>query len=144
MAKTPKLFGYWISSIDETSAKEAVKMAGLPILIMGANAALLTLISLVKPGSDLTTTTISAAVALSLIILAFRIRAGNAAWMPIACILFIVFTATSAVSSYFIWKITGANHITGTQVVMSWVVPAICVVFTLAGFKGWILSLIHI
>ncbi|WP_185968462.1 hypothetical protein [Paracoccus sp. M683] len=41
----PKLFGYWIAVKDAASAKEAVRMSGLPVLLMGANAALLALMA---------------------------------------------------------------------------------------------------
>jgi len=57
MAKKTKLFGYWISSIDEDSAKEAVRMAGLPVLVMGANAAVVSLTTLVQTAPNLTIVT---------------------------------------------------------------------------------------
>ena len=75
MASNTKLFGYWISSVDEESAKEAVKMAGLPVLVMGGNAALTALISLSQQTPDLTLASWCAAISVLLIIVAFRIRA---------------------------------------------------------------------
>ena len=54
MASNTKLFGYWISSVDEEGAREAIKMAGLPVLVMGGNAALTALISLSQQTPDLT------------------------------------------------------------------------------------------
>ncbi|WP_338550326.1 hypothetical protein [Roseovarius phycicola] len=133
-----KLFGYWISAVDESSAKEAVKMAGLPILIMGANVALLTLVSLVQPVPNLAFAGVTAFIALLLFVLAFRIRAGHASRVPVAVFLFVAFFVGNAVFSYWAWKVLGSGQSTGAGLVMGWIVPTICMILVVAGLRGWI------
>ncbi|WP_041527064.1 hypothetical protein [Paracoccus aminophilus] len=43
-----RFFGFWISVRDESKARYAVQMAGLPVLTLGANAAVLALDLAVK------------------------------------------------------------------------------------------------
>lgn len=138
MATKTKLFGYWISSTDEDSAKEAVKMAGLPALVMGANAALVSLTTLFQATPNLTIVAWCATIALLLIILAFRIRAGNSAWLPLVLVLFSAFLGASAFSSYIGWTAAGHEPISAAQIITGWIVPLICMVLVLAGFKGWL------
>ena len=138
MAPKSRFFGYWISSVDEASARDAVKMAGLPILIVGINALLLALMTAANPVGDMTTAGISAALACLMFVLAFRIRAGHAAWVPVAAVLFVLFVGFNALSGYIAWKTTGGGQTTGAQIVLGWIVPMICMVFTVAGLKGWL------
>ena len=138
MATKTKLFGYWISSTDEDSGKEAVKMAGLPALVMGANAALASLIALFQTTPNLTIVAWSAIIALLLIILAFRIRAGRSAWLPLVLVLFSAFLVASAFSSYIVWTVAGKEPISAAQIITGWIVPLICMVLVVAGFKGWL------
>ena len=138
MATKTKLFGYWISSTDEDSAKEAVKMAGLPALVMGANAALASLIALFQTTPNLTIVAWSAIIALLLIILAFRIRAGRSAWLPLVLVLFSAFLVASAFSSYIVWSVAREEPTSGGQIITGWIVPLICMVLVVAGFKGWL------
>ena len=138
MATKTKLFGYWISSTDENSAKEAVKMAGLPALVMGVNAALASLIALFQATPNLTIVAWSAIIALLLIILAFRIRAGKSAWLPLVLVLFSAFLVASAFSSYIVWTVAGKEPISAAQIITGWIVPLICMVLVVAGFKGWL------
>ena len=138
MATKTKLFGYWISSTDEDSAKEVVKMAGLPALVMGANAALASLVALFQTTPNLTIVAWSAIIALLLIILAFRIRAGRSAWLPLVLVLFSAFLVASAFSSYIVWTVAGKEPISAAQIITGWIVPLICMVLVVAGFKGWL------
>ena len=138
MASNTKLFGYWISSVDEESAKEAVKMAGLPVLIMGCNAALTALLALSQQTPDLTLAALSAAISLALIVVAFRIRAEKFGWIPSVLVLFAAFLVISAFSAYVALMDFGIARINGVQIVTSWIVPLICSVLMVAGFKGWL------
>ncbi|WP_322890478.1 MULTISPECIES: hypothetical protein [unclassified Yoonia] len=95
MAAKSKIFGYWISSVDEKSAKEAAKMAGLPVLLLGANALILALSGLVNQSASMTVAGSYLTMALCLSFIAFRIRAGHAGWIPLAGLLFLVFIAVS-------------------------------------------------
>ena len=138
MASNTKLFGYWISSVDEESAKEAVKMAGLPVLIMGCNAALTALLALSQQTPDLTLAALSAAISLALIVVAFRIRAEKSGWIPSVLVLFAAFLVISAFSAYVALMDFEIARINGVQIVTSWIVPLICSVLMVAGFKGWL------
>ena len=138
MASKKKLFGYWISSVDEESAKEAIKMAGLPVLVMGSNAALTALIALSQQTPDLTLAAWCAAISLLLIIVAFRIRADKSGWMPLVIALFAAFLVISALTAYIALMDVGIAGISGVQIVTSWIVPLICSVLMAAGFKGWL------
>ncbi|MEJ8561010.1 hypothetical protein QTO30_07095 [Yoonia sp. GPGPB17] len=138
MASKTKIFGYWISCVDEESAKEAVKMAGLPVLLMGGNAALTALIALSQQSPDLTLATSCAAISLPLIAIAFRIRAEKSGWIPSVVVLFAAFLILSALSGYVALMDVGIERIGGVQIVTSWIVPLICSVLMVAGFKGWL------
>lgn len=139
MASRTKLFGYWISCVDVESAKEAVKMAGLPVLFMGCNAALTALMALFQRAPDLTLSGSCAAIAFALIVIAFRIRAEKSGWIPFALVLFAAFLGISAISAYVTLLNLGIERISGVQIVTSWIVPLICSVLMVAGFKGWLL-----
>ncbi|MDT0683453.1 hypothetical protein RM543_12220 [Roseicyclus sp. F158] len=132
-----KLFGYWISLEDRASARNAVRMSGLPVLLMGANAALLALVSSVRPFPDMAVVSSAAAIAALLVLMAFRIRAGHAAWIPFASMLFIAFLGVSLFSSYIGWQVAGGNPTTGAQILLGWIIPAICLILMVSGLRGW-------
>lgn len=132
-----KLFGYWISVQDEASARDAVRMSGLPVLLMGANAALFALVTSVRPVSNPILLVSSVAIAFLLVLLAFRIRAGHAAWIPFVLILFAAFLGVSGFSSYSLWRLAGKTQTSGAHLVLSWIIPIICLVLVIGGFRGW-------
>lgn len=133
-----KLFGYWIAVHDEASAGEAVRMSGLPVLLMGANGALLALVAAVQPEADMARITGLGAVAALLVLLAFRIRAGHAGWVPVAVALFLGFLGFSAWWSYRIWRLFGTLQLTQGQILLQWIVPLICLVLAIGGLRGWL------
>lgn len=137
MMSEPKLLGYWLPVHDEASARDAVRMSGLPVLIMGANAALFALVEAVQPAPYAALLASSVAIACILILLAFRIRAGHAAWIPFALVLFVVFLAANAFLAYLGWHLAGRTLAGTSQVILSWIVPVICLVLILGGFRGW-------
>lgn len=112
-------------------------MSGLPVLVMGANGALLALVASVQPEPNPFLITSSAGIALLLILLAFRIRAGHAAWIPFVLTLFFAFMAASFTLSYLEWTLAGQTQIGGAQVALRWVVPIICLILVVGGFRGW-------
>ena len=134
----PTFFGYWIPVIDEASARDAIRMSGLPILLMGANAALLALVTSVQPFPDTVMIASAVAIAFSLILLAFRIRAGHAAWIPFALILFAAFLGVNLFSSYIGWQVAGQNTTVSGQILLGWIVPTICLILMVGGFRGWL------
>jgi uncharacterized membrane protein len=132
-----KLFGYWLPVHDDASARDAVRMSGLPVLFMGANAAVFALMEAVQPAPSTSLLASSLAISCILILLAFRIRAGHAAWMPLVVILFVVFLAASAFLTYLGWHLTGRAQAGAIQAVFSWIIPIICLVLVVGGVRGW-------
>lgn len=142
MASKTKLFGYWISSVDEDSAKNAIKMAGLPVLLLGGNVALSAFFAFFQRIPNLTVASWCAVISLLLICIAFRIRAGKTGWMPFVLVLFAADFILSAIYTYIMLMnaqgLGGADTRVYVKVFASWVVPLICSVLIIAGFKGWL------
>ena len=113
-------------------------MAGLPVFLMGCNAALMALIALSQQTPDLTLAAWCAAISLPLIFVAFRIRAEKSGWIPSVLVLFAAFIVINALTSYFALIDVGIAGIGSVQIVTSWIVPLICSVLVVAGFKGWL------
>ena len=132
-----KLFGYWLPVHDDASARDAVRMSGLPVLFMGANAAVVALMEAVQPAPSTSLLASSVAISCILIFLAFRIRAGHAAWIPLVVILFVAFMATSAVLTFLGWHLEGRTQAGAIQAVFSWIIPIICLVLVIGGVRGW-------
>lgn len=134
----PKFFGYWMPVADEAGARDAVRMSGLPVLLMGANAALLALVASAQPVPDPVVIASSATIAALLILLAFRIRAGHAAWIPFALMLFAAFSGANLLFSYIGWRVAGKTPAASAQLLLGWVVPALCLILVAGGFRGWL------
>lgn len=137
MTSDPKMFGYWTAVHDAPSASQAVRMAGLPVLIMGANAALLSLIGMVQQPPKVPIVIAFGLIGLLLIVIAFRIRSGHAGWVPLALILFAAFLGLRALGAWGLWSLAGQNRAMGVQIVFSWIIPIICLIFALSGLNGW-------
>ncbi|NBR91159.1 MAG: hypothetical protein EBS68_14855 [Rhodobacteraceae bacterium] len=117
---------------------DAIRMSGLPVLLMGVNAALFALISLVRPFPDLTVILSAVAIAGLLVSMAFRIRAGRAGWLPIASALFIPFLGVSLFASYGAWQMAGRNSLANAQILLGWIIPVICLILIICGLRGWL------
>lgn len=113
-------------------------MSGLPVLMMGANAALLALIALVQLLPNMTVIASSAAMAVLLILLAFRIRAGHAAWLPFVLVLYGAFMIAGVHSSRAGWPLSGQTPVSDVLLLLNWVVPIICSVLMIGGLRGWL------
>ncbi len=113
-------------------------MAGLPVLLMGFNAALTALIALSQTTPDLTLAAWCAAISLALFVVAFRIRAEKSGWTPLAVGLFAAFLVISVSSASIALKRVGVIEISSIQIVTGWIVPLICTILVVAGFKGWL------
>lgn len=113
-------------------------MGGLPALVMGANAALTSLTALFQATPNLTLVAWCAFIALLLFILAFRIRAGKSAWLPMVLILFMAFLVGNAFFLYHTFAAAGNKPIIALQIIMGWIVPLICMILVIAGFRGWL------
>ncbi len=124
------LFGYWITIRDAASARYAVRMAGLPVLLIAANALLaatimaVTLATLDAPIGRNTLILLGLLVVAGLALgsIAFALRAGRAtALVPAATTLSIAAFAVQAMVSPP-WLL---------------IVPGLAVLLALSGLRGW-------
>lgn len=113
-------------------------MSGLPVLLMGANSALFSLIGSMQLLPNMTVIASSATIAVLLILLAFRIRAGHAAWLPFVLVLFGAFMIASVFSSWAGWQLAGQTPVSSVLLLLHWVVPIICSVLMIGGLRGWL------
>jgi hypothetical protein len=123
------LFGYWITIHDAASARYAVRMAGLPVLLIAANvllAALIMAVTLATLDAPIGRNSriilgLLVAAGLALGSIAFALRAGRTALVPAAAAL----------------SIAAFN----VQVVVSppWllIVPGLALLLALSGLRGW-------
>jgi hypothetical protein len=129
-ASVMALFGYWITIQDAASARYAVRMAGLPVLLIAANALLaamimaMTLATLDAPMGRNALTILGLLVAAGIALggIAFALRAGRAtALVPAATALSIAAFAVQAVASPP-WML---------------IVPSLALLLALSGLRGW-------
>ncbi len=133
-----RLLGYWIVSHDQASALEAVRMAGLPLLLMGFNLLVLALLTLSASPSLAAFALGMLGTALACIILAFRLRGGHAGWVPIVALLFVTYLAASLALTIFVTRASAIPNMSGTMIVTQWVIPIICLILISAGIRGWL------
>ncbi len=136
MAKA-KFFGFWITVADQASAAEAVRMAGLPSLVMGANALLLGLMEIVRQAPNTLFAAVFGFLGLLLVVVSFRIRAGHGAWIPLVAIVFFVFLADMAASSVRQWFEAAQAPVLQAKLVTGWIVPLFCLALAVSGIMGW-------
>jgi hypothetical protein len=114
-----------------------MKMAGLSALAMGGNFALLALVYSIQQMPDFTRASSLAVIAFALACLAFRIRAGHGGWVPIVLVLYAVFLIANALLPFTVWHMSGKNGVVAITVIGNWVVPVLCAMLTLSGYRGW-------
>ena len=132
-----KLFGIWIIVRDHASAKEAVRMSGLPALVMGGNAFVMAAIVAAQAVPNLPLAAAMAAVGVGLIGLAFRIRAGHGAWLPLVFFLFLLFAGATTYVSAAQWMVSPQPVVFGLKLVSSAVIQLFCIAMVGAGMTGW-------
>lgn len=108
--------------------------------MIGASVALQALISLSWPLMAGAAGPVQAVLSLTLtamllILIAFRLRAGPAGWMPFVVLLFAASIRLAVVSAYSDWQMAG--WIARLQIGLRWVVPLICMIFVIGGARGW-------
>jgi hypothetical protein len=124
------LFGYWITIQDAASARYAVRMAGLPVLLIAANALLAALIMAVTLATLDAPMGRNARIILGLLVaaglalgsIAFALRAGRTALVPAATALNIAAFAVQAMISPP-WAL---------------IVPGLALLLALSGLRGWL------
>jgi hypothetical protein len=130
-------FGYWTPVQDETSARYAVRMSGLPVLVMAVNPSLAALTIAVQPEPNLPLIAALSLLAALLMLLAFRIRSGCAGWLPLVMLLFVLFLGAKALSFTAVLGVADIDPLNGTMLVMGWIIPLICTVLVFGGVRGW-------
>lgn len=133
-----KLFGFWIDIRDEGKARYAVRMAGLPLLVLGANAAVLGLDLAVKAPEMPMAVPVFAVIAVVLVLVAFRMRAGRAAWVPLALLAILSFLAVELFSSLHLLRMLEPSQSFDMILLAKWVVPLFCLALAFSGFRGWL------
>ncbi|WP_155122062.1 hypothetical protein [Martelella mediterranea] len=137
MTSKAGFFGYWLPVDDEESARDAVKMSGLPVLVMGLNFVILSLFPSPYQATSDYSSVISGVVALVLIFVAFRIRGGHAGLVPGTTSLFCVFIVLNAVLPYIGYFLAGGRDLDLFRLTISLIIPAICAALALNGWRGW-------
>ncbi len=132
-----KFFGFWIVMRDEISAKEAVKMSGLPVLVMGGNLMVMGSIALAQSAQNMTFSAAVGVLAILLILMSFRIRAGHSGWLALVLILFGVFLGGTAYISAIAWTTATQPFGITLQLIASWIVQLFCIALVGAGLRGW-------
>lgn len=130
-------YGYWTPVHDQASAEYAVRMSGLPVLVMAVNPAIAALIMAVQPDPNPPRIVLSSLLAVMLVLLAFRVRMGRAGWLPLVLAVFTLFLAARAFAAFAVWDHAGGELVNGTMVVIGWVIPLICTVLVFGGVRGW-------
>lgn len=135
--KDTRFFGFWIVVRDEISAQEAVKMSGLPVLVMGGNLMVTGAIDLAQSAPNMTLAAVIGILAMLLILLSFRIRAGHSGWLPLVLVLFGIFLVATAYASAIQWITATQPFGITLQLIASWIVQLFCIALVGAGLRGW-------
>lgn len=130
-------FGWWQPVRDGASALYAIRMAGLAVLVMAANSGVLCLVLLVGPEGRGGLAVFAGAVAVGLTLVAFRLRAGRAGWLPFGLVLFGGFLAASVALAVPEWGRADLSLADHGQRLAGWIVLAICAVLAVNGLAGW-------
>ena len=132
---TPRLFGFWLPVHDEASARAAIKMAGLPLLLVGILLALVQLMHLAAPQDRVDW--IILILCVSMILMAFRLRAGGTALAPLAACLGLLSFALQAVSvcaGLLAAEFDGVAFVAGMAAL---IVPLFAAALAVGGLRGW-------
>jgi hypothetical protein len=137
MPQKPSSQGLWAPIISEETAREAVKMGGLPILALGAS-----VIVLARTG--FTATTIHLAVILAylivgliFIVFAFRIRKGRAASLPYLVAIFFCFSIAELFFAFVFSAGSVGEGWAEISVILTHIVTFIAAFLAIKGLRGW-------
>ncbi|MFG5382942.1 hypothetical protein [Yoonia sp. R2-816] len=131
-------FGFWLPVEDAASARQAVRMAGQPVLIMAVNALLVALSALVQVTPEFRVAAVAGTVAVGLAVIAFRMHAGNAGLVPIMVVLFVVFALLNMVLSVLGHSMTRGPQFPIAALALTWIVPVFAGALALSGLRGWL------
>lgn len=143
MTTTPSFSGYWAPIIDEQSARNAVKMAGLPLLVLALNAAVFAIALMLHANASVWPIAAFGVLTFVFLAMAFQLRSGRAAISPLAAAAYAAFLAL------LMWSTTrdvGAESELPIQfsiVLRNLFVPILTAVFAWRGVLGWRWLLVH-
>jgi hypothetical protein len=137
MPQTQPSQGFWAPITDETAAREAVKMGGLPILALGAS-----MIVLARTGFTATTMPMGIilgylAIAAIFIVFAFRIRKGCAAALPYLVAAFFCFTIAELIFAFIYSAGSVGEGWAEISVILTHIVTFLAATLAIRGLRGW-------
>ncbi|WP_025319983.1 hypothetical protein [Granulibacter bethesdensis] len=135
--KKLNIFGDQFFIQDEESARYAVRMSGLPILVIGLNFVVLFLFFVSQQKENLYFNFFLVGMAFFMITMAFRIRAERIAWFPLALLLFGISISANLFLSYTQWKFKESLYINFSTLFIIWFIPLICMYLMVRGWMGW-------
>jgi|GEM_PF-2862299 len=137
MSDQPIPTGYWAPITDEATARDAVKMGGLPILALGVSLIFLARTAFVSTTMPLALVALYLAAAAVFIVFAFRIRSGRAASLPYLAALFFGFVLVELVLS-FVYPVGSVDlGWSGFSIILNHLVTFLAAALAYRGLRGW-------
>ncbi len=130
--------GYWFPITSEASAREAVKMGGLPLFILGFSMLILAITIFSETVWPIGLAFGSVALGIAFIIFAFRIRQDRPASLPYLIAIFLVYVIVEFVVVVVLSVgIFGAGLGNLMLIVATHLVTFLAVAFAVRGLQGW-------
>ena len=132
---TARFFGFWLPVHDAKTAEAAIRMAGLPVFLLGLClvAGQFGRFAIALGGRNL-----APLLSVGLIVLAFRLRAGGTALAPLATGLGVAIFAVQAAYVGMMVDAVGYGAVSVAIGLAQLIVPAFAVALPLGGLRGWI------
>jgi hypothetical protein len=137
MSEKPPATGYFSAITDEATAREAVKMGGLPILALGVSMLFLARTSFTATTMPLSLLLAYVLPALVFIAFAFRIRSGRAASLPYLAAVFFCFAIAELVFSFIYSAGSVGEGWAEISVLLTHVVTFLAAFLAYRGVRGW-------
>ncbi|MDE2446702.1 MAG: hypothetical protein KGO94_11015 [Alphaproteobacteria bacterium] len=118
-------------------ARDAVKMAGLPVFVLAANAWFTALMMFVKTEISMAVVYAFLAIGVVLLVIALRMRSGRAALMPFALVPLATFIMLVVLQTLRGAVIRDSWQVQLVELAGNWVVPALCAILAYRGLRGW-------
>ncbi|WP_159082318.1 hypothetical protein [Paragemmobacter aquarius] len=130
-------FGFRLPVVDGPTAIYAVRMAGLPVLLVGASAALRAVLEAVRPDRSVGFLAACVVAAVVLVAVAFRMRAGRAAWVPFAAVAVVAWFLLCLLAAFATWQSAPDVVLVRITIFTDLIVPVLCMVLLTGGLRGW-------
>ncbi len=126
---------FWMQVKDENTAREATKMGGLPIFMMGINIAI---ISYNLSGLNFIVSLVLYFVSAVFIIFSFRIRSGKVASLLALNIIFIVFLFLNLSLLIYLIYFHELLAVSRGAVLAGIPINILLLLFSISGIRGWL------